>query len=282
MPRPGEGSAVPNSSGYALPAVLPAGVIPPDESRMWLFVPKAIAAGEPWIQDDTREWFRDRDGRVPIARSYPDHPRWKLLDPDLFKTKKHNADIVSEVHMLARISAEPPRTLFPDWVPVKISIKQAQADIAYRLTKASRDVLATHGKKAMVDFAERMPGQWLKFLGATFIPKKIEANVTSNPVMDDETADTLIDALKREMDRRIEQARDVTIAPTDYIDVDPIAGARAAALEIHEATGDHRLGFSRHPDAKTARRLGKLVDLNAPEVPTAPKPEWPKGTDIWD
>jgi hypothetical protein len=197
MPRkgvdPGLARSLPGPLGSGagnLPPPMPAGVLPAEDSRMWLFVPRAVQQGEAFIQDDTRDWFEDRERKVVICRDYPDHPRWIVNNG--VRARMHNAQIVSEIHMLARIMAGKPDV--PAWVPARMSVKQQQSDLAYRLTKATREVFIKEGPAALEAFANKAPGQFIKFVGATFIPKQIEANVTQSPgqSMDAETADALL------------------------------------------------------------------------------------------
>jgi hypothetical protein len=194
-----------------LPPPTEAGVMPPEDSRLWFFVPKSVQKGEDFIQDDTREWFEDRGRKVPIARIYLDHPRWVFgKTAETIRGQLYNGNIVSEVHLLARISAG--MSEYPAWVPVGLSIKQLQSDVGYRITKLTQGALVKHGKQAMEDFATRAPGQFLKFVSSTFVPKKIETEATiRNSDMDNETADALLSALAAELKRREREAKVITL-----------------------------------------------------------------------
>lgn len=263
----------PSTHGARLPEVLPAGVLPPEDSRMWQFLPRAVQQGEAFIQDDTRDWFEDRDRKVVISREYKDHPRW--IHSKSIRSQMHNAQIISEVHMLARIAAGRPD--LPAWVPARMSVKQQQSDLAFRLTKAAREVFIVKGKEALETFAERAPGQFVKFIGATFIPKQIEANVTQSPgqTMDAETADALLEAISAELKRRESESREIaTTRPLDYeAPAEIIDMVRGAADTFHQAAEPSRvLGASKdaHP-SDIARKLNKVVDLEA-DVPE--ETEW--------
>lgn len=259
-----------------LPAPLAAGILPPDDSRMWLFVPRSVQQGESFIQDDTRDWFDDRDRKVVICREYPDHPRWVVLKGNNIRARMHNSHIVSEVHMLARLHAGKPE--YPDWVPARMTVKQQQADLAFRLTKATREVFVKSGKEALESFASKAPGQFVKFVGATFIPKKIESDVTVRPgeVLDPEVADQILAALNEELQRRADEAKVISTtdvldydAPADVVDmVADTAGTFAAATEH----GVERIGALRDPAHRAlTQHLDKVIDLEA-DVP--PETEW--------
>ncbi len=247
-----------------LPATLPAGEFPPEDSRLWNFTPKSIVQGENWIQDDTREWFEDQDRKVVIGRSYPTHPRWMVTSPTM-RTKLMNDGIISEIHMLARISAGLPE--FPAWVPARLTVKQLGADLNFRLTKATRQAWLTHGARAMQDFAERAPGQFVKFVASTFIPKQIEQNVTVNPgqTMTPEQLDLVLQSVAAEMDRRKVEAQELLNSPMDYEPLAPAGDAlKATAERFHRSTGDKKPGHSRRLDNKdAAHRLRQVIDLEA-------------------
>lgn len=272
MPRrgvdPGLARSLPGPLGSGagkLPAPLPAGVLPPEDSRLWQFVPRAVQLGEAFIQDDTRDWFDDRDRKVVICRDYPDHPRW--ITNEGVRARMHNAQIISEIHMLARIAAG--KSDVPAWVPARMSVKQQQSDLAYRLTKATRDVFIVQGKEALEAFAARAPGQFIKFVGATFIPKQIEANVTQSAgqSMDAETADALLAAIAEELKRRQDEMKEIAVArpldfepPAEIVDM-----VRQTAETFHMATepmmspGSAKNG---HP-SNLSHGLTKVVDLEA-------------------
>ena len=260
-----------------LPAALAAGVLPAEDSRMWLFVPKSVQQGEAYIQDDTRDWFDARDRKVVICRNYPDHPRWVILKTSNLRQQMHNAHIVSEVHMLARLAAGRPE--YPDWVPARMTVKQQQADLSFRLTKATREVFVKAGKEAMENFASRAPGQFIKFVGATFIPKKIESDVTVRPgeVLDPEAADQILAALNEELRRRAEEAK--LVATTNVLDydapaeiVDMVAGTAGTFATATETGKSERVAALRGPTHKALTyHLDKVVDLEA-DVPS--ETEW--------
>lgn len=273
-PRAFEGT---KAGKLKLPAPLAAGILPPDDSRMWLFVPRSVQQGESFIQDDTRDWFDDRDRKVVICREYPDHPRWVVLKGNNIRARMHNSHIVSEVHMLARLHAGKPE--YPDWVPARMTVKQQQADLAFRLTKATREVFVKSGKEALESFASKAPGQFVKFVGATFIPKKIESDVTVRPgeVLDPEAADQILAALNEELQRRADEAKLVATtdvldydAPADVVDmVADTAGTFAAATEVGSL---ERVGALRDPKhIGLTQHLNKVVDLEA-DVPS--ETEW--------
>lgn len=273
-PRAFEGT---KAGKLKLPAPLAAGILPADDSRMWLFVPRSVQQGESFIQDDTRDWFDDRDRKVVICREYPDHPRWVVLKGNNIRARMHNSHIVSEVHMLARLHAGKPE--YPDWVPARMTVKQQQADLAFRLTKATREVFVKRGKDALEMFADKAPGQFVKFVGATFIPKKIESDVTVRPgeVLDPEAADQILAALNEELQRRADEAKLVATtdvldydAPADVVDmVADTAGTFAAATEVGSL---ERVGAMRDPAHRAlTQHLDKVVDLEA-DVPS--ETEW--------
>lgn len=273
-PRSREGTSAGKTK---LPAPLAAGILPPDDSRMWLFVPKSVQQGESFIQDDTRDWFRDRGSKVVICRQYPDHPRWVPLNKSAIRAAMHNAQIVSEVHMLARLAAGRPE--YPDWVPARMTVKQQQADLSFRLTKATREVFVKAGKEAMEAFAQRAPGQFVKFVGATFIPKKIESDVVVRPgeMIDPEMADQILAALNEELQRRAEEAK--LVATTNVLDYDPPAGVidmvadTAGLFAAATAPGPGELmSATRKPEAVSLHRnLKRVVDLEA-DIPA--ETEW--------
>lgn len=276
MPRKGVDPGMPRSlpgplgtGAGRLPTPLPAGVLPPDDSKLWQFsVPKAIQAGESYIQDDTREWFAERDHKVVIQREYPDHPRWVIDGKNSVRAKMFNAGIACEIHMLARITAGKPE--YPDWVPARMSVKQQQADVAYRLTKAARKVFIAEGEDAMKTFAQKAPGQFIKTMMATFIPKKIESDVNLNPgsSLSTEDADKLIEALKDEMARREQEMKIVNAE--DVLNFEPpkdlVGELNAVTERLIDATGDpNRMPSTiRTPGrVEITQRLGHVVDLEA-------------------
>ena len=191
--------------GMKLPEPLPAGVLPPEDSRMWHFTPRAVQEGEAYIKDDTREWFENRDRKVVICRAYPDHPRWQVAGSQSIRAKLYNGTITAEVHMLARIDIGRPDV--PEWVPARMTVKQQQADLGFRLVKTTRDIFRKKGKDAMELFAERAPGQFIKFIGATFVPKQIETQLNTNPnELSKETVGEYLELIADELSRRADEA----------------------------------------------------------------------------
>lgn len=264
----------PPSRGTKLPDPLPAGVLPHEDSRLWMFVPKAVQQGEAFIQDDTRDWFEERDRKVVICRAYPDHPRWILVST--LRSKILNDSIVSEVHMLARLHGGRPE--YPSWVPARLSVKQHQSDISFRLTKLARQVLVSEGDQAMRTFAQKSPGQFLKFVADTFVPKKVEQTVTaSGGSLDTETADALLEALAAEVKRREEEALVARNSPLDYEAPAKIVDmVEATANVFHQATEPKRkLGATaalmKH--GRSARTINIVKDLEA-DFPAEVKTEW--------
>ena len=258
---------VDRGAGNKLPDPLPAGALPDENSRMWFFTPKAVQEGEAFIKDDTRAWFDDRDRKVVICREYVDHPRWMIAGAESIRAKLYNGHIVAEIHMLARIHAGLPDV--PEWVPARMTVKQQQADVGFRLTKITRDVFRKQGKEAMELFADKQPGQFIKFIAATFIPKQIETTLNSNPnEMPKEQIGQIIDALEEELNRRAEEAKLVSEQPMDYEAPAGITAALEGAAEvIIDAAGTNHPGVARmdgHPEA--ARNLRHVIDLAASEV----------------
>lgn len=281
MPRKGVDPGLPRSlpgplgSGAGpLPPLLPAGVLPSEDSRLWHFDARAVQQGEGFIQDDTRDWFEDRDRKVVISRSYPDHPRWLLNDG--VRARMHNYKIVSEVHMLARVTAG--LSDVPAWVPARMSVKQQQSDVGFRLLKLTREQLIVSGKDAMAAFAQRAPGQFLKFVATVSVPRQIEANVTQSAgtVMDPETADALLAAIAEELGRRQDEMKEIAVVrPLDYEPpVDVVDAVKDVAKTFHAATEPARaLGSAKnaHPSMLTDR-LSSVIDLEADVV--EPQTEW--------
>lgn len=202
-------------SNRRLPPVLPAGQLPGEQSNMWLFTPRSVQMGEKFIQDDTREWFRDRGFAVEIKREYKDHPRWAIDGAGSRRVMAANANIVSEIHMLVRLHNGIPE--YPDWVNARMAIKATQSDLAYKLTKATRNAFITYGAKAMEDFAQRAPAQFIKFVATTFVPKKIEVQQMDGSGLEPDERNMLLKALADELKRREDQAYiDGTVNVLDY------------------------------------------------------------------
>lgn len=293
MPRPGrlmnampgpaaaERTLGPKTTRAPLPVPPPAGQFPPEDSRLWLFVPKAVQQGEAFIQEDTRDWFRERGGKVQIARVYMDHPRWLPLSKQTLRAQMHNAHIVSEIHILARLAAGLPE--MPSWVAARMTVKQQQADLNYRLVKTARDVYLLKGKDAMMTFADRAPGQFLKWLSGTWVPKKVETETTVTPgqLIDPETADQLLEALGEELKRRQDEAS--LQAKTHVLDFEDLDTDAAATLMAQAEAFDRAKGLGHPAEARKpgslilTHRLQDVVDLEAdvPDERPAPEPvEW--------
>jgi hypothetical protein len=258
-----------------LPDPMLRGVIPPEDNRLWMFTPRAITAGERWIQDDTREWFEQNERKVVICRSYPTHPRWTVgAAADTARARIYHEGIVSEVHMLVRLTAGLPEV--PSWVPARLSLKQAQADLAYRLTKSARGVFVRQGEQAMKDFAERAPGQFLKWLGATFVPKQIEQNVTVTPgqSLDPQQAEDILQALDAELKRRADEAKLLKNNPTDFEAALVSDSLKEVADRFTVAVGDN-VQNARALKPEAAYRLNKVIDLEADLVdPVTGEIQW--------
>lgn len=270
LPRQGAGHS--RTGALPLPPPTAPGELPPEDSRLWMFVPKAVQRGEDWVQDDTREWFEERGRKVPISREYLDHPRWVTgAAGNTIRGRLYNGGIVSEVHMLARISAGRPD--YPAWVPARLSVKQVQADVAHRLTKMTRETLLTHGKTALKDFAQRAPGQFIKFVGATFIPKRLETEATvRTESMDAETADALIEALSAELERRGREAKIIAMqGGNDWPDdIDPKAGFAAHAQELRLEGHKKFAGTFRAPNGTEP----EIIDIVMEPEDGPPEFEW--------
>lgn len=220
-----------------LPAALPEGIMPPEDSRIWLFVPKCVQRGQEFVQDDTRAWFEDRERKVAISRSYIDHPRWLIGGVgDTIRGKLFNGSIVSEVHLLARHFAGLPD--FPEWVYASLSVRQAQAEVGWRITKLTRLALMKHGPQAMEDFATRAPGQFIKFVASTFVPRKLETETIprAGESMDSETADAMIAALAAEIRRREIDMKIIAVqGGNDYEEVKPMEAFQQIGQDMKDA-----------------------------------------------
>jgi hypothetical protein len=255
------------ASTKRLPPVLPAGQIPGEQSGIWFFTPAAVRAGEKFIQDDTRAWFRDRDFKVEIKRSYPDHPRWLVDGAQARRAAMANGNVTAEIHMLVRIHNDLPE--FPGWVNARMAIKATQADLSYKLTKAARETFIKHGATAMEDFALKAPAQFIKFIAATFVPKKIEVQQTDGSGLDSEERTMLLKALADELKLRQEKAvLDATVNVIDYEPQHDIVQALETVGEnLNAATGDkHSTGSKpwrgevRHAAAQYLDRAVNVID----------------------
>lgn len=272
------------SGGGPLPPSPPAGELPPEDSKLWVFTAKSIQGGENFIQDDTVEWFNERSGKIQICREYPDHPRWLIEGVNSVRAKMFNSHIISEIHMLARQRKGLPE--YPSWVPARMSVKQAQANIAFRLTKHTGEVFRIKGREALETFAERSPGQFIKFVGATFIPKKIEAELTPvdpNGGLTREQTDSLLGAIAEELDRRKDEANTITVMPLDYEAPREIVDTLADAAELMRTSAaipdDVKLykTITTPGDRHEATRLKFVKDAEADILPDKliePQEDW--------
>ncbi len=255
-----------------LPPVLPAGQLPGEQSNMWLFTPKSVQQGEKFIQDDTREWFRDRGFAVEIKRQYLDHPRWIVEGGGSRRAMAANANIVSEIHMLVRLHNGIPE--YPDWVNARMALKAAQSDLAYKLTKATRNAFITYGAKAMEDFAQRAPAQFIKFVAATFVPKKLEVQQMDGSGLEADERNMLLKALADELKRRQDQAYiDGTVNVLDYEPQNEIAETmKNLGEQLRVAAADRSIGQSmptrgaRPEMAERLEQVQNLIDHEAAEA----------------
>jgi hypothetical protein len=244
---------------------------------MWHFVPRGVQEGEAFIKDDTREWFEERDRKIVICREYPDHPRWQLTAAKSVRTQLYNGTVVAEIHMLARIMAGRPDV--PEWVPARMTVKQQQADLGFRLVKATRDVFRTKGKEAMETFADKAPGQFIKFIGATFVPKQIETQLNTNPnELSKETVGQYLDLIADELQRRANEAQVLRAAPMDYESPTDMMGAvEDVAFQMTDAAATKHPGVARmDTHNEVTKNLKHVVDI------ITPRDEWddePKGDD---
>lgn len=257
-----------------IPEPLPAGQLPPDDSPMWLFTPDAVRSGEQFIQADTIEWFMDRGGKVQVRRDYPDHPRWLSNDAlgdkaaRAIRVKMANAHIVSEIHMLARRSAGLPD--YPAWIPAKLTIKAAEADLAYRLLKTGRDVFKAKGTEAMMTLADRAPAQFLKLI-ATMIDNRAAQDIArknSGAALpsDKEKLAAVTTAILEELDRRAGEAKLLAVTHVgDYVSGDVVGAVNDTAKRFAEAAdpGGNRKHLGREPLANISmpHKLKGVVDI---------------------
>lgn len=246
-----------------LPDPPPAGVLPPEDSRLWRFSTKAVQQGERFIRDDTRDWFEAHDRKVVICRSYPDHPRWDLTNSR--RGGLNNENIVSEIHMLARLNAGLPEV--PAWVPVVMTVKQQQADLAYRLDRALVTVMRGPDLiGSLKELLARAPGSFFKLVHER---TKAEA-IPQGPgqVEDPEILNALAAKLREELERRARAERDIRDhSPGAFPDTpDAVETVRAVALELHEASaprpGDE-VGAGRKVNMDLPARLDRVVDVGA-------------------
>lgn len=221
-------------SRVQLPPVLPAGELPGEQSKMWFFTPASVRAGEKFIQDDTREWFRDRGFKVEVKRQYPDHPRWLIDGARARRAAMANGNVTAEIHMLIRVHNG--LVEFPGWVNARMSIKATQADLAFKLTKLTRETFIKHGEKAMEDFAARAPAQFIKFVAATFVPRKIEVQQMDGSGLEPEERTLLLRALADELKRREEQS--VIDATVNVLDFEPMGDIRETIDHVAAGLGD--------------------------------------------
>lgn len=263
--------------GGKMPQPSPPGEFPPEDSRLWLFVPECIQRGEAFIQQDTIEWLHDLGtANLVICRSYPTHPRWIVVNGQNMRTTKARSDmsngkVISEIHLLARRMRNMPD--FPDWVRAVMSLKQQQSDVAYRISKAARKTAITHLDDAMKTFAERAPAAFVRFLAATFIPKKIEADIkTTNGFsgVDPESLSNMVEAFENELKRReAEGLRDARTHVLDYeppVEISPeaLAGEAEKFREAAAAKPGFVGPMSQANPREMTRRLRQVRDIMDP------------------
>lgn len=247
-----------------LPAPLPPGELPDENSRIWSYPPAAIRHGEAHIQPDTREWFRQKDGVVAICRFYPDHPRWNLGADK--KSNILNDQICGEVHMLARIEAGLPE--LPKVAIRQMEVKQVQADTAFRLVSAVRKVSTSERLTDTLErLADRQPGQYLKLVRdlarSTYLPAGVEP-VQHAP--DSKQLDLIIEALGDELRRREQEMKIITVNPQDAEFADPAGAFVTRAMVLHDAaniTEDRKPGLVAPDDSRAVTGLRGVVDVNA-------------------
>lgn len=257
-----------------LPEVLPAGVLPGEQSKMWKFTPEAIQRGESMIGDDTREWFADREFKLEVKREYPDHPRWMLTSKHPKQRNSHNGNLVSEVHMLIRTHAG--LAPYPDWVGARMAIKAIQSDISYRLAKLARGSLIKHGEEAFQALATRAPAQFIKLLSQTFVPKKIEVEHNDGTGLEPSERTMLLKALADELKRREDAA--YQLATTDVMDYEPqntdgLAVIGELGQQFGDAAADRSVGQSKVEDGEVrsemaygVRQVKNLIDIDEAEA----------------
>lgn len=251
-----------NKPHNALPAPLPAGELPDENSRIWCYPPTAIRQGEAMIKDDTRVWFEDRGGVVQISRAYPDHPRWNIVPSK--KGSILNDMICAEVHMLARITAGLPE--LPAIAIKKMEVKQVQADAAYRLVSAVRKVSTPKRLEETLELlADRQPGQYLKLVRdiaqARYVPAGAEGSMITP---DAKHIDTLIGVLTEELKRREKEMKVINANPQDVEFGEPKSAFLERALELHNAA-NIRPEMQGKPVVADdlPKRLRGAVDVNA-------------------
>lgn len=230
-----------------LPAPAPAGTLPPEDSRLWHFCPKAVQQGEEFILPDTLDFLAERRYMVPIWRDYPEHPRWRTSLVPNADDLTTNSEIISEVHIACRLyHGLPP---FPDWVATKMSLKRSQADLAYRLTLNVRESFAKHGRQALADMAQRMPASYMNLVTKIALPRRpgdADGFQPGAPVhqgdvnyilnLDNSASDEILRRLKTELERRESEAKSMLNAPLDLPDSDPRIAVAEAVVAIKQAS----------------------------------------------
>lgn len=219
LPKPPQAILVDPSR---LPTPLAIGVMPPEDSKLWLFVPKALQQGSQFILQDTIDWLMERRFQVRIEREYFEHPRWIAAMHPSAEERMLNNEVVTEVHMAMRLHHQLP--LFPDWVVTRMSLKQSQAELAYVLMRNLENVFDRRGKEALETMADRAPGQFVKLVASIALPKgtRVEEPKAGAPVVDQANIDSLLALLKTEMTRRTNEAKEAIDVPIDVEENDPV------------------------------------------------------------
>jgi hypothetical protein len=163
--------------------------------------------------------------------------------------------------MLARIKAG--LSDVPAWVPARMTVKQQQADLAYRLTKATRDVWLQEGKGALQSFAQKAPGQFVKFVGSTFIPKQLEVQNIPSDAISTEAADMILSEIAAELQRRSDEAKHLSNAPLDYdAPGDPVKNVRELGEAFRVAVDEKYPGTLYIPERlENVSGLNRVVDI---------------------
>lgn len=219
LPKPPQAVLVKPDS---LPTPLAIGVMPPEDSRLWMFVPKALQQGSQFILQDTIDWLMECRFQVRIEREYFEHPRWIAAMHPSTEERMLNNEVVSEVHMAMRIHHQLP--MFPDWVVTRMSLKQSQAELAYLLMRNLENVFDRRGREALETMADRAPGQFVKLIASVALPKgtRTEEPKVGAPAVDPANIDSLLALLKTEMARRANEAKDAIDVPIDVEENDPV------------------------------------------------------------
>jgi hypothetical protein len=128
----------------------------------------------------------------------------------------------------------------------------------------------------MEDFAQRAPAQFIKFVAATFVPKKLEVQQMDGSGLEADERNMLLKALADELKRRQDQAYiDGTVNVLDYEPQNEIAETmKNLGEQLRVAAADASIGQSMPSQGRTARpemaeRLDKvenLIDVEAIEA----------------